>query len=194
MNNGYSVEAILKATGGDKFASDFEKAGKSLGGMEGATKKSAGGLKSLAGGIAKVAGGIGVTKLISAGFNAVRNSIDGAVTRVDTLNQFPKVLKQMGYTADEASGATERLYDGIQGLPTRLDEVVATTQRFVTAFGDVDIATESTLALNNALLASGASTQQTANATDQYVKTMSSGKLEMDTWNTLSETMSYGLS
>ena len=69
--SGYSVEAILKATGADKFASDFDKAKKSLGGMEGATKKSAGGLKSLAGGIAKVAGGIGVTKLISSGFNNV---------------------------------------------------------------------------------------------------------------------------
>lgn len=194
MNNSYSVEAILKATGADQFASDFEKAQKSLGGMTGATKKASGGLKSFMGGVGKIAGAIGVTKLVSAGFNAIRNSVDGAVTRVDTLNQFPKVLTQMGYGADEAQAATDRLSDGIQGLPTRLDEVVSTTQRFVTAFGDVDLATESTLALNNALLASGADAQGAANATDQYVKTMSSGKLEMDTWNTLSEQMSYGLS
>lgn len=193
MNNGYSVEAILKATGADQFASDFDKAKKSLGGMEGATKKSAGGLKSLAGGVAKVAGGIGVTKLITAGFNAVRNSIDGAVSRVDTLNQFPKVLQQMGASGKDADRSIARLSDGIQGLPTTLDGVASTAQRMFTILGDIDLATESTLALNNAFLASGASQADASRGLEQYTQMLSAGKVDMQSWRTLQETMPYAL-
>ena len=193
MSNGYSVEAILKATGTDKFASDFDKAKKSLGGMEGATKKSAGGLKSLAGGIAKVAGGIGVTKLISAGFNAVRSSVDGAVSRVDTLNQFPKVLQQMGASGEDADRSIARLSDGIQGLPTTLDGVASTAQRMFTILGDIDLATESTLALNNAFLASGASQADASRGLEQYTQMLSAGKVDMQSWRTLQETMPYAL-
>ena len=151
-------------------------------------------LKKAEGSMKSFTGSILAAKVVTSVFKAIAGSLDNAIKRFDTLNQYPKVLEQMGFSAEDASRSTDRLSQGIQGLPTRLDEVVSTSQRFVTVFRDVDLATESTLALNNALLASGASGSQAANATDQYVKMISSGKIEMDNWNTLSETMSYALS
>lgn len=145
------------------------------------------------GGVRNLVSALGLLKVGAMALNMVMSSVDDAIGRVDTMRQYPKMVQQMGFEAEVADKSIDRLADGIQGLPTRLNDVVSTTQRFTTAFRDVDRATETTLALNNALLASGASGQAASNATDQYVKVMSSGKLEMDSWNTLSETMNYGL-
>lgn len=155
---------------------------------------SEGKLNQLGGSVKNLAGALGLLKVGAAAFSMISDSIGDAVSRVDTMNQYPKMLEQMGFGATEAESSISRLSDGIQGLPTRLDEVVSTAQRFTTTFRDVDKATETTLALNNALLASGAGAQEAASATDQYAKMMSSGKVEMDTWNNLSENMNYALS
>lgn len=145
------------------------------------------------GGVKNLVGALGLLKVAGVAIQMITSSIDDAVGRVDTMNQYPKMLQQMGFSAEDSERSINSLSEGIQGLPTRLNDVVATTQRFTTAFRDVDLATETTLALNNALLASGADAQAASNSIDQYVKVMSSGKLEMDSWNTLSETMGYAL-
>ena len=193
MNNKFTIEAILKASGADQFSKDFQNATKSMEGIGRASKKSAGGLKSFLGGVGKIAGAIGVTKLVSAGFNAIRSSVDDAVSRVDTLNQFPKVLQQMGASGEEAEWAIDRLAEGIEGLPTKLDDVAGDAQRMFTILGDAELATESTLALNNAFLASGASTADASRGLEQYMQMLSTGKVDMQSWRTLQETMPYAL-
>lgn len=162
-------------------------------GISGTFKKATSGVKDFIGSVGKIAGAIGVTKLVSTGINMITQSFDGAISRVDTLNQFPRVLQQMGYGADEATNATNRLSEGIQGLPTTLDGITGSTQRLITIFGDVDLATESAIALNNAFLASGASQEDASRGMDQYIKMLSTGKVEMDSWMTLQETMPYAL-
>lgn len=157
------------------------------------TKKSTGMLESFVGGVGKIAGAIGITQAVSAGFSAITNSVGDAISRVDTLNQFPKVLEQMGYGADEADASIKRLSDGIQGLPTRLNDIASQTQRMTTILGDVDLATETTLALNNAFLASGASSADASRGLEQYTQMLSSGKVDMQSWRTLQETMPYAL-
>ena len=193
MNNKFTIEAILKASGADQFSRDFQNATKSMEGIGRASKKSAGGLKSFLGGVGKIAGAIGVTKLVSAGFNAIRSSVDDAVSSVDTLNQFPKVLQQMGASGEEAEWAIDRLAEGIEGLPTKLDDVAGDAQRMFTILGDAELATESTLALNNAFLASGASTAEASRGLEQYMQMLSTGKVDMQSWRTLQETMPYAL-
>ena len=193
MNNKFTIEAILKASGADQFSKDFQNATKSMDGIGRASKKSAGGLKSFMGGVGKLAGAIGITKLVSAGFGAIRNSVDDAVSRVDTLNQFPKVLQQMGASGEEAEWAIDRLAEGIEGLPTKLDDVAGDAQRMFTILGDAELATESTLALNNAFLASGASTAEASRGLEQYMQMLSTGKVDMQSWRTLQETMPYAL-
>ena len=160
-------------------------------------KKGFSGITSSIGGVvkgfAKIAGATGAFKLVNAGINLVSQSFDSAIKRVDTLNQFPRVLQQMGYSADDAQKATTRLSEGIKGLPTTLDGIVGSTQRLVSIFGDVDQATETALALNNAFLASGASSADASRGLEQYTQMLSAGKVDMQSWRTLQETMPYAL-
>src|SRR5699024_5051924 len=97
---------------------------------------------------------VGAIAVVSKAFNMMKASIDGAISRYDTLNNFPKVMELIGFSTDQSKKSIERLSEGIDGLPTALDEVAATTQRIATMTGDLDGATETTIALNNALMAS----------------------------------------
>ena len=141
----------------------------------------------------EVVKGLGVFKILEKGFEAVANSMDRAISRYDTLNRFPKVLQLMGFGAEEASTATQKLSDGVQGLPTALDEVVATSQRLTVLTGNLESSVDTTLALNNAFIASGASASDASRGLIQYTQMLSSGKVDMVSWRTLQETMGYAL-
>src|SRR5690625_4915324 len=143
--------------------------------------------------VGKLAGALGLIGLAYKGIDMVKNSLDGAIDRYDTLNNFPRVMAQIGFDADMSQDAIDRLSDGIQGLPTRLDEVAATAQSIAIMTGDLDGAVDTTLALNNAFLASGASAQDAQRGLDQYVQMLSKGEVDLQSWRTLQETMPYAL-
>lgn len=134
-----------------------------------------------------------VFKLIEKGVDAVVSSLDSAIDRYDTMNRFPMMLQQMGYSADEADAAVQRLSEGIQGLPTTLDSVVSTAQRLTILTGNLDGAVDTTLALNNAFLASGSSSDNAARGLEQYVQMLSKGEVDLESWRTLQETMGLAL-
>lgn len=137
--------------------------------------------------------GSGVFKLIEKGVNAVVASLDSAIDRYDTMNRFPMMMQQLGYGADEADAAVQRLSGGIQGLPTTLDSVVSTAQRLTILTGNLDGAVDTTLALNNAFLASGSSSDNAARGLEQYVQMLSKGQVDLESWRTLQETMGLAL-
>ncbi|MFD1902463.1 tape measure protein [Enterococcus termitis] len=109
------------------------------------------------------------------------------------MQKFPKVMDALGFSADESSRNVNKLSDGIDGLPTKLDDVVATAQRMTSVTGNLDKSTDATLALNNAMLASGASTDDASRGMEQYIQMLSTGKVDMQSWRTLQETMPIGL-
>src|SRR5690625_1353109 len=123
----------------------------------------------------------------------VKQSLDGAIDRYDTLNNFPRVMAKIGFDADTSQKAIDRLSDGIQGLPTRLDEVAATAQNIAIMTGDLDLSVDTTLALNNAFLASGASAQDAQRGLDHYVQMLAKGEVDLQSCRTLQETMPYAL-
>lgn len=137
--------------------------------------------------------GSGVFKLIEKGVTAVVASLDSAIDRYDTMNRFPMMLQQMGYGADDANAAVQRLSDGVQGLPTTLDSVVSTAQRLTVLTGNLDQSVDTTLALNNAFLASGAGADGAARGLEQYIQMLSRGEVDMESWRTLQETMGLAL-
>src|SRR5690625_410694 len=143
--------------------------------------------------VGKLAGALGLVGLAYKGIDMVKNSLDGAIDRYDTLNQFPRVMALMGFDAEESEKAINKLSDGIQGLPTRLDEVASTAQNIAVLTGDLDGAVDTTLALNNAFLASGASTADAERGLQQYVQMLSKGEVDLQSWRTLQETMPYAL-
>lgn len=133
------------------------------------------------------------SKVVSTAMGAISSSMSGAISRVDTMNRFPKMMQAMGFSADDAKGSVDALAKGIDGLPTALDEVVATTQQLALMNGDLGKSTKLTLALNNAFLASGSSAADASRGLVQFSQMMSSGKVDMQSWRTLMETMPLGL-
>lgn len=145
------------------------------------------------GNVRKFATAIGLVAIASSAFKVLKSSLDAAISRFDTLNTFPKVLQELGVSAEESEQSMNKLSDGIDGLPTKLDEIASTAQRMYTSFNDMDKASDSAIALNNALLGSGSSADQARRGTEQYLKALQTGKVDMMLWNTLSETMDVGL-
>ncbi|GAE32450.1 tape measure protein [Halalkalibacter hemicellulosilyticus] len=143
--------------------------------------------------IKKFATALGLVAIGAAAFRTLKASMDDAIKRFDTLNQFPKVLQALGVSAEDSERAMERLSDGIDGLPTKLDEIASTAQRMYSSFGDMDKASDSAIALNNALLGSGASADQARRGTEQYLQALQTGNMDMQQWRTLQETMDVGL-
>lgn len=182
----YSVKAILSAVD-QNFTSTMKMANSSLSGIKSASE---GATSS----IMKIASGIGVFKALSAGANMLTSSVSGAVDRYDTLTKYPKVLTNLGYSTQQANKSTVKLKEGIQGLPTALDDVVKTSQRLTVLTGNLDKSTDTTLALNNAFLASSASVSDTSRGMEQYIQMLSKGTVDMQSWRTLQETMGYALS
>lgn len=117
--------------------------------------------------------------------NAIATNVSGAVKRLDTLNQFPKVMQSLGFSADEAGAGITKLADNIDHLPTTLDAVASQAQQFVPLTGSIEKATDVTLALNNAIAAGGAPAEQQASAINQWTQAMAKGKPDLMDWRSM---------
>ncbi|MDQ8246822.1 tape measure protein [Enterococcus faecium] len=136
---------------------------------------------------------LGLVKVAAAAFNVLKNSLDSAISRFDTMQKFPKVMKALGFSAEDSQKSLNKLSNGIDGLPTKLDDVVARTQQMTAITGDLDRSTDTVLALNNAFLASGASTEDASRGMQQYNQMLSTGQVDLESWKTLQETMPLAL-
>lgn len=131
----------------------------------------------------------GVTKAFSMAWDMVRNSIDGAISRYDTMNNFPKVMSNLGISADDAQKSIDLMSDKLMGLPTTLDEGALAVQRFTSANSDIKKSTNMFLALNNAILAGGAGAQIQSSALEQLSQAYAKGKPDMMEWRTITMAM-----
>lgn len=178
MAESYSVEAILSAT--DKN-------------MSSTFKKALGVCNSFGSQVKSIVAGIGVTKALSVAMNTVTTSLDGAITRFDTLHSYPKVMNSLGFSTDAAKASVSKLNASVQGLPTSLSDIVRSAQSLTSVTGNMDKATDTAIALNHALLASSASTEDVSRAQQQYSQMLAVGKPDMQSWRTLQETMAPAL-
>ena len=154
--------------------------------LEGKSGKASSGIKD-------IVAGLGLVKVASAAFDVLKSSLDDAIVRFDTMQKYPKVMSALGFSAEDSKKSVGRLADGIDGLPTRLDTVVSTAQRMTSVTGNMNKSTDATIALNNAFLASGASTEDAKRGMEQYIQMLSTGKVDMQSWRSLQETMPIGL-
>lgn len=178
MAESYSVEAILSAT--DKN-------------MSSTFKKALGVCNSFGSQVKSIVAGIGVTKALSVAMNTVTTSLDGAITRFDTLHSYPKVMNSLGFSTDAAKASVSKLNASVQGLPTSLADIVKSAQSLTSVTGNMGKATDTAIALNHALLASSASTEDVSRAQQQYSQMLAVGKPDMQSWRTLQETMAPAL-
>lgn len=117
----------------------------------------------------------------------ITDQLGDAVTRADTLERFPKVMEQMGYSAEIAQSAIQKLVKGVENVPTPLNEVVSYTQQLVSVTKDVDKASDWVLAVSDAMLSNSASAEAASNATYQFVRVLTKGRPEGENWSTIME-------
>lgn len=111
--------------------------------------------------------------------------LSSAVGRFDTLNNYPKVLGNLGFSAEEAEKSIEDLSKGIDGLPTALDDAASGVQRLVAKNNDIEKSTRYFLAMNDAIVAGNAPTEQQKSAIEQLTQAYSKGKPDLMEWRTL---------
>ena len=117
----------------------------------------------------------------------ITDQLGDAVTRADTLERFPKVMEQMGYSASVADKAIRKLVAGVENVPTPLNEVVTGTQQLVAVTRDVDKASDWALAVSDAMLSNSASAEKAQLATYQFLQVLQKGKPVGDDWRSIME-------
>lgn len=126
---------------------------------------------------------------VVAGMGLITSQIGAAVSRADTLHNFPKIMSNLGYSAQDAAKSVKTMSDRLIGLPTSLDQMTGMTQKLAPLTGSLQKATDVSLALNDALLAGGKSTQLQSNAMEQYSQMLSVGKVDMMAWRSMVDAM-----
>ena len=147
-------------------------------------------LGSSAGDILK---GVGAFAIMNKAVSLVTDSLGAAIGRFDTLKNYPKVMNQMGYSTDDVAKSTELLKKGVDGLPTSLQELTKSAQSFAILEKSATGGAKTATALNDAFIASGASSADASRGVQQYSQMLSSGKVDLMSWRTLQETMPYAL-
>lgn len=194
--NGFKVSAELARRASEtasQSGSGFIKLKDIIASSSQKAKESASSFEKLKASIKNFSAGAVAFKTVSAGLDLMKSSLDKAIDRFDTLQRFPKVMQSLGHSSKDVAQSTKLLSEGIEGLPTTLDTVVATTQKLTSMTGDLKTSTKLTIALNNAFLASGASTEEASRGLTQFTQMLSSGKVDLQSWKTLQETMPYAL-
>ncbi|SDY28971.1 tape measure protein [Eubacterium barkeri] len=160
---------------------DTSGAGKTMG-----TKAGGGFAKGLLG-VGAIAGA--AASITSAAMNAISSAMDGAIKRTDTMNNFPKVMQNMGYSATDAEKSIKTMSDRLIGLPTSLNGMTGLVQQIAPLTNGLDEATNVGLAFNDMLLASGKGVDDQNRAMYQYVQMLGKGTVDMQSWRTLQEVM-----
>ena len=131
--------------------------------------------------VAVAAGNI-IANAFTSAFRAVSQEMDEAITRLDALNNYPRTMANLGISAEDAEKSIKILNEGILGLPTSLSQAALATQRLTATNGNIAASTDMFLALNNAILAGGASTEIQANALEQMMQAYSKGRPDAMEW------------
>ena len=135
--------------------------------------------------IVKIASGIGVFKAVSAGINLIKSSVDGAVSRIDTLNNANRVFQNMGFSTKDTKAAMDALNKSIKGMPTALNDGVQGMEMLASSMGDIGKAQQVFSALNDGILGFGGTTEQVSGAVRQLSQAFAGGKVDAETWNSM---------
>lgn len=121
--------------------------------------------------------------------SVVTSSLGSAIDRADQMNNFPKVMKNLGYSSEDAAASIRKITNALDGLPTTSSAMTGMVQQLAPLTSNLDEATDIALAFNNAMLAGGASTMEQENALTQYTQMLSAGKVDMQAWRSIQAAM-----
>lgn len=130
--------------------------------------------------------------LLGAGYSAINKMTEGLSSgfqRYDIMKKYPRVMKQLGFSAEASEKSVQKLDEAVQGLPTGLDEIISVAQRFTQTLGDMDKGTDLAIAANNAFLASMSTEPQRYQGMMQLQDLLNGKKLRNTEWNSLITSM-----
>lgn len=127
-------------------------------------------------------------KAVSKGIELIGENVDRASQRIDTMNNYPKVMELFGVSADEASESVKRIDESVQGLPTSLDQAVAGVQDLFTVTGDLGKSEAMFKSINDsAMVFANGSTQAVDRFIYGYKQALSAGKVSAQDFNQMNE-------
>lgn len=166
----------------DAFGDAADKAGSQAGATAGT---------SMGAGLAAKTGAImgAVSTITGKVGNVISSSLGSAISRADQMNNFPKVMRDLGYSAEDAAASIGKISKSLDGLPTTSSAMTGMVQQLAPLTSNLDEATNISIAFNNAMLAGGASTMEQENALAQYTQMLSAGKVDMQAWRSIQAAM-----
>ncbi|EMF0487745.1 tape measure protein [Enterococcus faecium] len=172
----------------DDFGDQANKSGRNLDGFKDRVSKTTGVVSTLGKGFATMAKGAAFGAFATIGskaVNTVSDSLDGAISRIDTLNNSDRAFSNMGFSAEETKKAMDNLQGAIKGLPTGLDGAVKGVQLLAGSTEDVGKSVDIFKAMNDGILGFGGNAEMVDNAIVQLSQSFSNGKVDAETWNSM---------
>lgn len=130
-----------------------------------------------------------VSSVTTAAMGAISASMDSAISRADTLANFPKVMQSLGYSSEEAAKSSKLMVAAVDGLPTRLQDMNTNVQTLAATMGnlaDGEVnATTVGKAFNDMMLAGGQGTEIANSAFTQFTQMLAVGKVDQQAWNSV---------
>lgn len=148
--------------------------------------------KGLTSSFGKLSGAMAIgnitAKAVSKGIELIGENVDRASQRIDTMNNYPKVMELFGVSADEASESIKRIDESVQGLPTSLDQAVAGVQDLFTVTGDLGKSEAMFKSINDsAMVFANGSTEAVDRFIYGYKQALSAGKVSAQDFNQMNE-------
>lgn len=180
-----SIVPSLKGVG-TAISKAFNEAGQQVGQQAGQQQG-----KSFSAGFSAKAGAVmgAVSAVVGKAASVIGTSLSSAVSRADMMNNFPKQMKNLGYSAKDAAASILKISKSLDGLPTTSSAMTGMVTSLAPLTKNLDEATDISLAFNNAMLAGGASTMEQENALTQYTQMLSAGKVDMQAWRSVQAAM-----
>lgn len=126
--------------------------------------------------------------------SSIMSGLSTGINRIDTIQNFPKVMESLGYTSEAASSSIALIMEHLDGLPSATQDVVGLTQAIADSTGDLDLATKAALGFNDMMLANGASAAEVAQAQGVFNRVLGKGNATAAQWQSLQSVMPAQLS
>ncbi|WDF02961.1 tape measure protein [Shouchella hunanensis] len=139
-------------------------------------------------GIGQIVAALGLVALGAKAIGLVKDSIGRAFGRIDTMEQFERVMTTMTGSSEKANEVLDTTNDIVTGTAYGLDVAASAVQGFVTSNMGVDKATDSIAAWGDAVAFYGdGSNESFASVSTALSQMYAKGKVQMDTMNRLTE-------
>lgn len=145
------------------------------------TKMDTGGFQQSANRLGDIVKGMGVFKLLSAGVSMVSASVDKAMGRIDTMEQFSRVMNTMTGDVELTNKALADTKEIVTGTAYGLDVAARSVQNFVSRGMEVQDATDTVRAWGDAVAFYGDGSNATfSSVTDALSKMQTKGNVTME--------------